>query len=238
MSNTKAKLSLSIAAFGAIAVVACSSGSGEIPILGAAYENHPGDYAKPTEDNQDPSPAQGSAGSVGATDNQGTSEDGGSSGTSGSSGASGTSGSSGAAGRAVPAVPAEPPEPVRPATATSLATSRSRVGARSARALPLVTKDGQCVVSSASSDLTLVCGGTLTSGGQNAGTWANCSKSTTDERSSTPARRAEKAPYGASSARTPSGTSPAARPRVKSSSSACRTSAGASSVSAFAYISR
>ena len=104
----------------------------------------------------------------------------------------------------------------------------------------LTTKNGACVYSAQSGDIVFACGGALTSSGQSVGTWANCVKTTTGGPPTNPddGLIATRARYGASSARTSSGMSPAARPRANSSSSACRTSAGASSVSALAYIVR
>src|SRR5687768_14559680 len=84
----------------AVSIVACSSGTGSPISFGSPYDQGPGDFNRPTEDNQDPSPAS-AGGNTGASRPTGGGSSSGSSSTtpsnppSGSSGNPSSSGSSG-----------------------------------------------------------------------------------------------------------------------------------------------
>lgn len=180
MSTTKAKIVVVATLLGATAVVACGSGSGPVIELGSPYENHPGDFAKPGVSNQDPSPAaKASSGAAAATDDT----DGGkntSGGTSG--GTSGTtkvdSGTSGGTSGTTGSCP--------PCDATVSCDITVSGGKAQRMSVPLVTKNGACVLVSSGGDVTFACGGALMSGGNSVGTWANCTKATTTTPPTTP----------------------------------------------------
>ena len=150
----------------AVAAAGCSSGSGRNLDLGPTYQPHPGDYNRPTEDNQDPSPAAGGGSSTPSTGEQ-------SSNNPGSSGSSGQ-GSSGSSGNTPPAAGGCPPcdSIIRcDITVTGSSTTKTTASVK--------TTDGVCALEGGGSNLVLACGGQLLQNGQPVGTWANCAKTTT-----------------------------------------------------------
>jgi hypothetical protein len=163
MSTQNAKIVVIASLLGAAAIVACGSGSGQVIELGQPYENHPGDYAKPGVSNQDPPPTNTLATAAADPANDGKDKDGGSSG-----GTSGTTTSGG------------PPPDGCPPCDGNFACDITVTGSMTQRmTVPLATKNGACVLTSTSTEVTFACGGALTSQGSNVGTWANCKKAAT-----------------------------------------------------------
>jgi hypothetical protein len=179
MSTQNAKIVVIASLLGAAAIVACGSGSGQVIELGQPYENHPGDFAKPGVSNQDPPPTNTLATAADAAGGGQDKEGGSSGGTSGNS-SGGTSGNSsggtsgntsgGTSGTTAGCPPCDG-NFACDITVTGSMTQRMTV--------PLATKNGACVLSSTSSEVTFACGGALTSQGSPVGTWANCTKTTT-----------------------------------------------------------
>jgi hypothetical protein len=183
MSTKKAKIVVMVALAGAALVVACGSGSDPVITVGSPYEQRAGDFAKPTQSNQDPSPAQGGAGTVTATakpkdgDPKGG-HDGGASGTTTSGGTSGTTTSGGTSGTTTSGGTSGSTAGCPPCDGTFTCDVMVTGSAAQKTTLMLVTKAAGCTFSSQSmgGDVVFECGGALTSGGQNVGTWANCAK--------------------------------------------------------------
>jgi hypothetical protein len=185
MSTKKAKIVVLVTLAGAALVVACGSGSDPVITLGSPYEQRAGDFAKPTQSNQDPSPAQGGVGTVTATAPPKGGKDGGTSGNSSgdtttSGGTSGTTTSGGTSGTTTSGGTSGSTAGCPPCDGTFTCDVMVTGAAAQKTTVMLVTKSGGCTFSSQSmtGDIVFACGGALTSGGQNVGTWANCSKAT------------------------------------------------------------
>ena len=188
MSTPKAKIVVLMTLAGAALVVACGSGSDPVITLGSPYEQRAGDFAKPTQSNQDPSPAQGGGGTVTATTapkgdggtsgTSGNNTSGGTSGTTTSGGTSGTTTSGGTSGTTTSGGTSGTMAGCPPCDGTFTCDVMVTGGAAQKTTVTLVTKSGGCTFSSQSMDVVFACGGALTSSGQNVGTWANCSKAT------------------------------------------------------------
>ncbi len=176
MSTQNAKFVVIASLLGAAAIVACGSGSGPVIELGSPYENHPGDFAKPGVSNQDPpptntlataaaDPANGGGKGKDGGSTSGDNTSGGTSGTTTSGGTSGTTTSGGTSGTTGGCPPCD---------GTFSCDITVTGGMTQKMTVPLATKNGACVLSSTSSEVTFACGGALTSQGSNVGTWANC----------------------------------------------------------------
>ena len=152
-------------------LLACSSGVGSPFFLGDPYESRAGDYNPPSEDNQDPSPAQTGSRSRGLT--PGGDSEGSSGNTSTPSSSGNTSGSSsGSSGATTPPTTGCPP-----CNGFYKCTITLTNGTSSTTTLNLKSEDGVCTAQGSS--FVLACGGQVTSSGQSVGTWASCAKSST-----------------------------------------------------------
>ncbi|MBS2016552.1 MAG: hypothetical protein JST00_26950 [Deltaproteobacteria bacterium] len=179
--NKTSRLVVGWASVGSVLLLACSAGSGTTPTGLLGWENAKGDYQKPGEDGQDPPPgtaaaSSGDAGSSGQQSSSGTSgttTSGGTSGTTTSGGTSGTSGTSG--GTSGTSGSSGTPSNCHPCDGTYVCQV---TGSSSQVSLSLSKQpNGDCQVAG-STPAILTCQGTVTQGGQNAGTWTRTSSVT------------------------------------------------------------